>query len=439
MAEPAYAPRPADSPAPRRPQLPAAPHNPAHSRHRGKPPAPPAATPLLHSHFACISHIDVHTGTYAVQRPAALRQSRRHPRLGRLHVRLTVIGCVDSQKIIDPAPTPFVTVSSLEPSRRYPTCILRPQTASVAVYTLPQPVHPYNPCIINPTYLRRLEKQNSMARIYPFRALRYDPARVNMEDVVTQPYDKITPAMQERYYEASPYNLIRVILGKHEPGDTEPQEFLPAGEQAHNVYTRAAEYPPRLAQRTHPRRRVRTRPLRLLPDLHRPPHRRGPRAPRLHRPRPPLRLRRQGRLPPRADLPQAQVRPPRPLQGHPRLLRADLHALLRPRLHRRKTHLRGSVPNGFDDNPADLAITDEYGVVHKRLEAHRPQPHQPHRHRHGRQEAHHRRRPPPLRDLRRLRQGAHRPAQAPPQPAPRRRRTASTPATSPPPPSPKPP
>jgi uncharacterized protein (DUF1015 family) len=70
-----------------------------------------------------------------------------------------------------------------------------------------------------------------MARIYPFRALRYDPARVNMEDVVTQPYDKITPAMQQRYYEASPYNLVRVILGKHEPDDDEQ----------HNVYTRAAE------------------------------------------------------------------------------------------------------------------------------------------------------------------------------------------------------
>src|SRR5271167_391982 len=79
-----------------------------------------------------------------------------------------------------------------------------------------------------------------MARLYPFRALRYDPSRVNMEDVVTQPYDKITPAMQQRYYEASPYNLIRVILGKHEPNDTEPQDFLPAGEKAHNVYTRAA-------------------------------------------------------------------------------------------------------------------------------------------------------------------------------------------------------
>ena len=80
-----------------------------------------------------------------------------------------------------------------------------------------------------------------MARLYPFRALRYDPAHVSMEDVVTQPYDKITPAMQQRYYEASPYNLVRVILGKHEPGDTEPQDFLPPGEQAYNVYTRAAE------------------------------------------------------------------------------------------------------------------------------------------------------------------------------------------------------
>jgi len=69
-----------------------------------------------------------------------------------------------------------------------------------------------------------------MARLYPFRALRYDPSRVNMTDVVTQPYDKISPAMQEQYYEASPYNLIRVILGKHKPKDTD----------AENVYTRAA-------------------------------------------------------------------------------------------------------------------------------------------------------------------------------------------------------
>ncbi|WP_263380103.1 DUF1015 domain-containing protein [Granulicella paludicola] len=69
-----------------------------------------------------------------------------------------------------------------------------------------------------------------MARLYPFRALRYDPARVNMTDVVTQPYDKISPAMQDAYYAASPYNLIRVILGKHLPGDNDTE----------NVYTRAA-------------------------------------------------------------------------------------------------------------------------------------------------------------------------------------------------------
>ncbi|MGI4826868.1 MAG: DUF1015 domain-containing protein [Janthinobacterium lividum] len=70
-----------------------------------------------------------------------------------------------------------------------------------------------------------------MARLYPFRALRYDTSRVDMADVVTQPYDKISPAMQERYYAKSPYNLIRVVLGKREPADCEGAD----------CYTRAAE------------------------------------------------------------------------------------------------------------------------------------------------------------------------------------------------------
>jgi len=69
-------------------------------------------------------------------------------------------------------------------------------------------------------------------RIYPFRALRYDTSKVALEQVVTQPYDKISPAMQQAYYDASPYNLIRVILGKKFDTDTE------AGP---NVYTRAAD------------------------------------------------------------------------------------------------------------------------------------------------------------------------------------------------------
>src|SRR5580698_6067493 len=80
-----------------------------------------------------------------------------------------------------------------------------------------------------------------MARIYPFRALRYDTQKVRMEDVVTQPYDKITPEMQQAYYDRSKYNLIRVILGKKEPGDTDAFAPLPKDETPHNVYTRAAE------------------------------------------------------------------------------------------------------------------------------------------------------------------------------------------------------
>ena len=69
-----------------------------------------------------------------------------------------------------------------------------------------------------------------MATICPFRALRYAPERVAVSRAVTQPYDKITPEMQESYYQASPYNLVRIILGKPQPGDGESE----------NVYTRAA-------------------------------------------------------------------------------------------------------------------------------------------------------------------------------------------------------
>jgi uncharacterized protein (DUF1015 family) len=71
-----------------------------------------------------------------------------------------------------------------------------------------------------------------MAEIVPFRALRYDPHQVKLSDVVTQPYDKITPAMQARYYDLNPHNLVRIILGRRL--ETDNDHF--------NVYTRAAEY-----------------------------------------------------------------------------------------------------------------------------------------------------------------------------------------------------
>jgi uncharacterized protein (DUF1015 family) len=70
-----------------------------------------------------------------------------------------------------------------------------------------------------------------MARIYPFRAWRYNPSAVRLDDVVTQPYDKISPSMQQAYYQRSPYNLVRIILGLPELFDAERGE---------NVYSRAA-------------------------------------------------------------------------------------------------------------------------------------------------------------------------------------------------------
>jgi uncharacterized protein (DUF1015 family) len=51
-----------------------------------------------------------------------------------------------------------------------------------------------------------------------------------MQNLATQPYDKISPAMQARYLAASPYNLVRVILGERRADDNDTE----------NVYTRAA-------------------------------------------------------------------------------------------------------------------------------------------------------------------------------------------------------
>ncbi len=71
-----------------------------------------------------------------------------------------------------------------------------------------------------------------MAIINPFQAWRYDTTKVRLEDVVTQPYDKISPEMQDRYHSTSPNNLVRIILGKPEPGDNDST----------NVYSRAASH-----------------------------------------------------------------------------------------------------------------------------------------------------------------------------------------------------
>jgi uncharacterized protein (DUF1015 family) len=71
-----------------------------------------------------------------------------------------------------------------------------------------------------------------LAQIYPFRPLRYTEKAGSLANNVTQPYDKISPAMQARYLSLSPYNLVRVILGERKPDDSETD----------NPYTRAAAY-----------------------------------------------------------------------------------------------------------------------------------------------------------------------------------------------------
>ena len=69
-----------------------------------------------------------------------------------------------------------------------------------------------------------------MAQVQPFRAFRYNPARTSFDRVLTQPYDKISPAMQEKYYASDAHNLITIEKGRTFPNDS----------AQNNVYTRAA-------------------------------------------------------------------------------------------------------------------------------------------------------------------------------------------------------
>ena len=70
-----------------------------------------------------------------------------------------------------------------------------------------------------------------MADVRPLRGIRYSPQAVkDLAEVVTPPFDVISPEAQERYYARSPYNVIRLELGRILPDDT----------TLNNRYTRAA-------------------------------------------------------------------------------------------------------------------------------------------------------------------------------------------------------
>lgn len=70
-----------------------------------------------------------------------------------------------------------------------------------------------------------------MAKVIPFRGIRYNPEKINnLSDVVTPPYDIIDDTAQKIFYARNPYNIIRLELGYQFPGDSEED----------NRYTRAA-------------------------------------------------------------------------------------------------------------------------------------------------------------------------------------------------------
>jgi uncharacterized protein (DUF1015 family) len=71
-----------------------------------------------------------------------------------------------------------------------------------------------------------------LATLKPFQPYRYTSKAGDPSNLLTQPYDKISPTLQAKYLAASPYNLVRVILGERSATDTD----------ADNVYTRSAGY-----------------------------------------------------------------------------------------------------------------------------------------------------------------------------------------------------
>ena len=69
-----------------------------------------------------------------------------------------------------------------------------------------------------------------MAELKPFRAFHYNPARVNLSQVLAPPYDVISPDERTQLQNSSPYNMIHLILG---------QNHIGSGLQADEAYSGA--------------------------------------------------------------------------------------------------------------------------------------------------------------------------------------------------------
>ncbi len=71
-----------------------------------------------------------------------------------------------------------------------------------------------------------------MPEIKSFKGVFFNQEKVNIEQVVTPPYDVISKRMQEDFYNKSDYNIVRLIFGKEYDTD----------DNGNNKYIRAAEF-----------------------------------------------------------------------------------------------------------------------------------------------------------------------------------------------------
>jgi uncharacterized protein (DUF1015 family) len=72
-----------------------------------------------------------------------------------------------------------------------------------------------------------------MAIVVPFKGVLYNQEKVeDFSKVMAPPYDVISPAQQDEYYQKSPHNVIRLILGTQFPDDS----------KSDNRYSRAAGF-----------------------------------------------------------------------------------------------------------------------------------------------------------------------------------------------------
>lgn len=71
-----------------------------------------------------------------------------------------------------------------------------------------------------------------MAVVMPFAGIRYNPQKVrDLSQVITPPYDVISPQEQERYHQLNDHNVIRLVLGAEHPNDDDRNNWF--GRAAH--------------------------------------------------------------------------------------------------------------------------------------------------------------------------------------------------------------